>query len=284
MERLRGLASAPDEQARYAARLLETETNTEVARAALEVLKARDADELRTALVDAYKHRDARGVRRDPGGALRTAILQALRPLARHEDVPLLERAASTYEFLFGEAAGDLRAAALLLLNDLDDALAGYHAVRLLADKHTDIMSGEPAATAVRVLASQNQLLPLYAYVMRDSMEPGTSDVLAESLRCLSSLPASLLPAVMGKYGETEDEIVLLGLFDLLMAREDRVAHTPFILSFLRNTPLLNIYRYLVSVLVASRDEDVLAELQMMSDSEEDRHKAEILREALALR
>jgi hypothetical protein len=282
LERLRGLTATSDEQARYAARLLDTEGNVQVALAALEVLRARHPDELRPALLRGYEHRDAKGARRDQGGAVRAAILHALRPIASTEDVPLLERAVTTYEFLFGEATGDLRAAGLVVLNEVDGALAGYHAVRLLTDRHTDVMSGEPAVTAVRVLASQEQLLPLYAYVMRE--EAAVADVLAESLRSLTALPPSLLPTLLERYKASEDEIVLLGLFDLLLAREDRAEHTGLILQFLRDTSLLNIYRYLVSALVARREDGIIERLEELAGTEEDRYKSEILREALALR
>ncbi len=221
-------------------------------------------------------------MRHDPGGTIRIAILRALRPLARREDTPLLERAAATYEFLYGEATGDLRAAALIALNEVDDVLAGYHCVRLLTDPHTSAMSGEPARTAVRILALHGQLLPLYAYVTGEG--GGVADVLAESLRSLTAIPASLLPPLVERYGGSGDEIVLLGLFDLLLARDDRAAHTGFILDFLRATPLHNIYRYLVSILVASRDEALIAPLIGLAATERDRDKAAILRAALALR
>jgi hypothetical protein len=282
LEQLRRLAAAPAEQAAFAAQLLERERNPEVVLAALAVLAAAGDPAWRLALLRAYAHYDANGPRRDPGGAVRAAVLRALRPVALPEDAPLLERAAATYEFLFGEAAGDLRAAALLALAAVDAALAGYHAVRLLTDRHTSIMSGEPAVTAVRVLAAQGQLLPLYAYVSRDA--DGAGDVVAECLRSLALLPASLLPVLIARFGGSQDEIVLLGLFDLLLAHATRAAHLPFMLDFLRETRLYNIYRYLTAALVAGGDEAASAALTALAAGEPDRQKRELLAAALALR
>lgn len=282
LERLRGLAATPDEQVAYALRLLDRERNVEVLRAALDLLAARGDPALRPAFLRRYDYYDRDGVRRDPGGTLRIALLHALRPLARPEDAALLERAATTYEFLYGEATGDLRAAGLLALNEVDDTLAGYHAVRLLADKYTSPLSGEPALMAVRVLAAQGQLLPLYAYVT--GAELGVGDVVAESLRSLTTLPASLLPALVERYRESEDEIVLLGLFDLLLAHAARDEYMAFVLDFLRASALLNIYRYLVSILVASREAALIAALETMAEEEPNPNKAAILRDALALR
>jgi hypothetical protein len=279
---LRGLAESPDEQAAYALRLVERQRNVEVVLAALAVLMKRDDPALRPLYLRRYAYYDSNGVRRDPGGTLRIALLKALRSYVLPEDAPLAERAATTYEYLYGEAAGDLRAAGLLVLNEADDRLAGYHCVRLLTDEHTSLLSGEPALTAARLLAAQGQLLPLYAYVSR--AERGVSDVVAESLRSLSPMPASLLPPLVERYRASDDEIVLLGLFDLLLAHETHADYTGFIFDFLRATPLLNIYRYLVNTLVASRDNALIAALEQLAAAETNRDKAETLREALAHR
>ena len=161
--------------------------------------------------------------RADSGCHLRTGLLQRLRPLARLEDRGLLEHALLTYEFVppgrRWEVGANLRAQALVVLNDIDPTLAGYHAVRLLNDslEHTSEMSGEPAVTAAQVLATQGQTLPLYAYAMR--AEPARLEVLAECLRSLTGVPASLVSLLQQRYGDSRDEIILLGLYDLFLAR-----------------------------------------------------------------
>lgn len=282
IERLQALTTQPNQQAKYAAQLLAKERDRAAIQAAIVVLAAGDNPGLRPLLLRRYEDCDRDGVRRDPGGVIRIALLEALRPLARPDDVALLERAATTYEFLYGEATGDLRAAALLTLNEVDDALAGFHSVRLLTDEYTSMMSGEPALTAARVLASQGQVLPLYAYVSRE--QDGIADVLAESFRSLTAIPASLLPPLVERYGKSDDEIVLLGLFDLLLAHDARADFVGFVFDFLRATALHNIYRYLISALIAGRDEAAIAELSAMARAEREPRKREILEAALALR
>lgn len=282
LERLRSLDGAPEEQIALASRLVASERNVDVVQAAVAVLAARAGPALRPVLLRRYADCDRDGTRRDPGGALRSAILAALRPLLLPEDVPLLARATATYEFLYGESTGDLRAAGLLALNEVDHVLAAYHAARLLTDGYTSIMSGEPAVTAARVLAAQDQRLPLYAYVTRD--EGGVADVLAECLRGLVPLPASLLPALVEGYRESADEIVLLGLFDLLLAHETRADYTGFLLDFLRATRHDNIFRYLVNTIIAGRQPDLIAHLEALAAAERDPRKRDILLAALALR
>lgn len=282
LDRLRDASATPGERAEYALKLLRSERDPEVLLAAVRALGEREDASLRPALLEKYEYCDANGARRDQGGAIRAAILHALRPVALPEDAPLFERAATTYEFLYGESTGDLRAAALLALNEADHRLAGYHAVRLLSDPYTSEMSGEPAVTAARVLESQDQLLPLYAYAAGDG--PRNPEVVAEALRGLSSLPPSLLPALVERYGESEDEMELLGLFDLLLAHPAREEYTGFVLRFLRTTTSYNIYRYLVSTLLTRHADTMRGPLLEIAREERDRRRAEILREALALR
>src|SRR4051794_17531656 len=137
LARLRALAETPAEQRRYAAEVLEAGRMPDTVRAALAVLTAPPGPSLRPLLLRKYAWCAADSRKRDSGGAIRTILLEALRPLAVSEDVPLLERAATTYEYRFGEVAGDLRAAGLLALQQVDDTLASYYCVRLLTDEHT---------------------------------------------------------------------------------------------------------------------------------------------------
>lgn len=282
LNRLRSLASAPAAQAALALRLIESDRNNEVLLAALKVLAETADDAYRPLLRARYAHYAALPNRRDQGGTLRAAILAVLQPLAHHDDVPLFEQAVTTYEFLFGEAAGNLRAAGLLALSRADAELSGYHAVRLLNDQYTSIMNGEPAVTAARLLAAQRQLLPLYAYVIHDGERQG--DVVAECLRSLVVLPTRLLPALVKRYSTATDEIILLGLFDLLLTHPARSEYVDLVFEFLATTPLLGIYRSLVMTLLVSRDEALIARLRALAEQERHPGRLAILREGLALR
>jgi len=284
IERLKSLAATPEAQLDYALGLVKGEANQDVLQAALDVLAPGGDPRARAALLEAYAACSG-GSRRDAGCYQRTAIVRALRYLVRRDDAGVLERALLTYEFLPPgpvEVAAGLRSEALVTLNEVDQSLAAYHAVRLLTDRHTSQMSGEPAATAVRVLASQGQDLPLYAYVLRQ--EQGVSEVMGECLRSLVALPASLLPSLVQRYIISDDEIVLLGLFDLLLSHPDGAAFRDDILEFLRTTRLYNIYRYLTTTIVVDSKVDLIAALREALPAEPDRIKAEILQEALDLR
>jgi hypothetical protein len=243
----------------------------------LQVLAEADDGRIRGALVAKYAEAETRG---DTGAMLRTAIVRALRRHASRDDVPLLERAATTYEHLppLGtEVAESLRAAALIAMNEVEQPLASFHAVRLLFEPAA--LSGEPALTAAKVLASQDQLLPLYQYA--STADPAVApEVCAECLRSLIGAPLPVLREIAARFRECQDEIVLLGLFDLLLTHAEFNA---YILGFLAETRLDAVFQWLVTTVVATRREDLLPGLRSMRESDPDRTRRNILRDALSL-
>lgn len=262
--------------------LLRDAKNPEALALALDALPSTGDARLRPAFVDKYADYAAHSGRADPGGFQRTLLLKAWRAWATLEDIAVLESALWTFEFLHpgpSEVAGNLRGAALVTLNDLDQRLAAFHAVRLLGDQHTST-SGEPAVTAARVLAQQQQALPLYEQALEAR---GHSEVLAECLRGLPQLPLSLVLRIVEDYRETRDEIVLLGLFDMLLAHPQRTSLTGFVRDFLDATTLIDVYRVVVTSIVALRDEAFIALLRQEAQSQRAPVKAAILADALRL-
>src|SRR5947209_8701006 len=119
LQQLHSLANQPDEQTRYALKLLERERGKQVVSEALAAITNTSVAEARPILLRLYDYYDEAGVKRDAGGDLRIAILGALLPLADTQDQALAERAVATYEFMppgREECASGLRAAGLVLL------------------------------------------------------------------------------------------------------------------------------------------------------------------------
>lgn len=281
---LKELDASPDEQSAFAARLLEQRSSLAVVASALDVLARTPIPSARPALLKRYAHVDADGPRRDSGGSLRILIVKALRQLGRQDDVPLLERAARTYEYSLydrAEIGVALRAEALTALADLDPELASYHAARLLVDPQTDEMSGEPAATAARILAAQGNLLPLYAYAMQGSRFP---EVTAEALRGLTRLPESLLPPLLKRDWEGEGEAVLAGLYDLLLQHRARAITLPFLKDQLLTAKREEVFTYLATLMVADGRDGMLALLDEVITEELRPRRRAILRDALSVR
>jgi hypothetical protein len=234
---------------------------------------------IRQVITQKYETLNAQPRRRDSGCFERTALVRALRGRATADDVALIETALWTQEIIGRfDAASELRAAALVTLNDVDSALACFHAVRLLSDAHE--MSGEPAVTAARLLAMREQTLPLYGLVVNGG---GTPEVRAECLRGLTTLPVSLVTRLLDQYHDETDSAVIVGLFDLLLGHSSRAEFAGFIGSFLDRTQSIDLYRFVVNSIVASRDTTLTALLRRPDGPGENSPKGQVLREALAL-
>ncbi|MFN2201831.1 MAG: hypothetical protein ACK2UO_11520 [Caldilineaceae bacterium] len=282
---LAALRSAPDEQAAYAANLLVVKNGLQVVQAALSVLAKNPYPPARASLRDLYWHYAEHNGTRDPAAYTRAGILKALQPIMGMDDTELVVDAVTTYEFLppsFQEEAGLLRGTAIVLLAELDRRLASFFATRLLADGYTESMSGEPALTAARVLAACGELLPLYFYATQQQ-GAGHPEVTAECLRNLGDAPEVVIDELVAQFTDSEDRAALVGLFDLLVMGQDEPRHAGFLDGFLRRTKDIDLYNYLVTIMVTSPNEGVQNVLAGAVKNERSPEKIAVLRDALAI-
>ncbi|MFZ4662011.1 MAG: hypothetical protein ACOYNY_33680 [Caldilineaceae bacterium] len=285
VQQLRALADDPQAQADYAVTMLQARYGFEVVLAALQTLTRQPWLAARGALLDLYAHYSTQGQKLDPAAYLRAAILRALREIVLPTDAPFLAQAAETFVFpppQFKEEGAMLRSAALLALVEVEDELARYHAVRLLANEHTDPMSAEPALTAAKVLAAQGETTALYFYIMQDGAHT-LPEVVSTCLSNLVHLRPDLLPGILTRYGEAKQEVVLVGLFDLLLNHRAGVQGQRFLTNFLQQSQHLDAYRYLTVTMVTSGKPSVVQLLLDASKVGLPKTKAAILREALVL-
>jgi hypothetical protein len=196
-----------------------------------------------------------------------------------------LIKAVTTFVFpppAFKEEGAALRSAALVALNEVDETLARFQAIRLLANEHTDPMSGEPALTAAQLLATHEEIAPLYFYVTQDGARL-LPEVLSECLRHLTKLPLALLPDLIARYATAQQDVILVGLFDLLLQHKNGLQGRDFLRDFLQNTRRYDAYRYLVTAILATRHSALMNDLLTLASIEQQREKIVILREAFGV-
>ena len=254
LQRLRALIDDAPARAEYAMTLLQPKFGLEVVRSALRVLVQHPHPPARRDLIRLYAHYATQGVIRDPGTYVRSEVIRALRPICEPEDIGLLEQALLTYEFpapAFREECALLRSGALVTLAENDDVRARYHATRLLADPLTDPMSGEPALTAITVLAAQGELLPLYYYATQDQSRM-QAEVASVCLRSLGALPAEAVPPLVACYVECTNPVLLVGLVDLLLAHPQLAISHETLARLLVEVKDRDLYRYLATALLAA--------------------------------
>lgn len=171
---------------------------------------------VRSVVLERYRALSA-SRRRDADCRLRWLLLRALRDLATPEDVPLLLDATRTFEHMplpLGEVAHGIRAEGLHRLLEIDSDLARWRAVEMLADGQDNPVSGEPAATALRVLGSAGELALVYAVAL-DNPYGLPAAAQAEALLWLGELPQPRLRTVVERFIERDDPSLLLAVIDL---------------------------------------------------------------------
>lgn len=272
--------AGPDERRAMAIDLVESSRDLEVLRAALAVLADAADPALRPLLHEKYAWCETSPVARDSSGFIRAGIVRALQPIVQPADAPVLMRALTTYQMQgMYELCAELRAAALLAMGDLDPGTAALFAARFLTDPLTSF-SGEPALTAIRLLAAQGRPEPLFALA---SWEAGSGQLVGEALRNLVDLDAELVDLLVARHLESDDSQVAVGLFDLLLGHRERARWLDTIARYLVTTGEMDIYGIIVTSIVASRDEALIRALRALAADERDRTKRQLLDHALEL-
>lgn len=277
LRQLKELSDDPESQLHYALQVMEQSGHLDVLRTAIGIIgEARDTAH-RDALIRKYDWCEAHG---DTSGFVREAIVKAMQPIVQPQDLPLLQRAMTTYQLdgIYETCAG-LRAAALIAANNVDPDFAAMFAARFLTDPQTSF-SGEPAFTAIRVLAAQQDLAPIFGVV---SWGNAIGEVIGEGLRNLTDLPSSLLPLLIEHYRDSEDEQVILGLWDLLLGHPSRDEWTEELDRFFRTTTLMDLYGIIAMQVVASRSDVLIRKLRDIASLETDSMRRTMLEQALEL-
>jgi len=173
--------------------IVQTETSPRALESALAELQSEPPDESRIPLRALYDRLEKAGLRLDVDCSFRTAIVEILRALDSRADADIAERAIRTIQPIppsMIDVAQPLRANGLLLLVREDAERALYRAAELLTDPHVSRFSGEPAATAIRVLAAQRNLAPIWGLARRPGLAP---EALAAAIEALRGMPRDLL-------------------------------------------------------------------------------------------
>jgi hypothetical protein len=170
-----------------------------------------------------------------------------------------------------------------LFLAEIDRGRVEYFAVELLNDPHLSSFSGEPAVTAIQVLAARGQILPIWALARRPGPQP---DVLAQAFASLRGAPRDLqLDALLGHLteaidrGEDGEPVALVAAEAIVLNRLTGGYAT--VVKLLRQSTNLNLVLYL-AVTAARQDDPALRVFLIAArDAERSSQKAAILSEAL---
>lgn len=280
-DRLRALRADPAGQRAYAAELIAQGDLGELLPQVLAALGPPFDPAIRPALVARYVAFDS-SRRTDPGAYNRSRLLAALAPIATSDDLDLFLDAVGRQERSAQEPHGPsaLRAAALVGLEQIDPQSAVYHAMRLLADQEGTLeMTGEPAVTAVRVLANLGQENVLYYHALTAG-RMANSEALGEAIRSLVNLRPAVVDDAIGRFGANPDDVVAAGACDLALAAGPTDAAMAYVRGVLESERH-DLAGYLMMAIAALRKPAWLDVLYQRADEETNRTRMEMLIPAL---
>jgi hypothetical protein len=276
----------PPAAAKLAADVVANERAHRVLEPALVILAEAVWPHARGALRERFSDLTDNGMRYDQDCSLRIGIVRALRAIGSSEDLDVAERGVRTIQRnppARVDVAQALRGQCLLFLGEIDPARVEYFAVELLNDPHLSSFSGEPAVTAIQVLAARGQILPIWALARRPGPQ---ADVLAQAFASLRGAPRDLqLDALLGHLieaidrGEDGEPVALVAAEAIVLNR--LAGGYPTVAKLLRQSPNLNLVLYLAGTAARQDDPLLCALLIAARDAETNPQKTAILREAL---
>jgi len=284
LERLVG--ADPEVAYAFACKIVGRERAHRVLEPALGLLTQRGSAVGRPVLRERFLDLTENGVRYDQDCVLRVQILGALRAIGSAADVDLAKLGLRTIQLQPPariDVAQGLRAASLLWLSEIEPSRVDFYAVELLQDPHTSRFSGEPAVTAMRVLAARGQVLPIWAVARRSALPP---DCLAQAFASLRKIPADLQTEALcehltravddGENGEATALVIAEAIILNQLAGGYRL-----VLDLLRKTTNLNLLLYLVTTIVRSGETMLQDELRRLHMEEKDPGKRWVYEEVL---
>lgn len=284
---MRALRSDPQALHDFAVEVLADEANPEIVKLALESIGDRVRGSDHAVLRDVYSYFDTDGPRKDPGGDVRVEVLKILWHLRSTSDVELAMRARETVERTFQANGEMIRAAGLALLAVLDPPRAATEAVLVLGRDDQDIlrasspMTGEPALTAVNVLAATGESNALLLYVLGGSAP--TPEVTAAALKGLSAIDLDVLRPILTGLAGSDDDGVLMAVCDAVLELPPDPNLTGIALRLLSSPTRGELYEFIASSIVASRREELIAALLESLPKEMSRKRLAAAKNALEL-
>lgn len=265
-DRLNAAAGDPDASRAIALDILARRRERaliDAALAALTIAPPGEADRpiLRALMTELLDHKQ-----RDQGCHIREALTRFLLDIDNPADLDLYLRAVDVHEQLFGVDVGQkLRAAALTGIARIDPRLGIYHAIRLLQDlPDTSRFSGEPAVTAVRVLALADQRAAIY-HLLLSTGQTLVAEVAAAALESLGDdFPPDLYREITQPYLDADRAVPLSGVIAHIVSTRAAALYD-LLLTIIERTADGHLYRYALIEMAASRDPDLMASLHALA-------------------
>lgn len=270
-----------------ALQLLAISRSREAVEAALRTLETEPLDDRARPVLRAKFDLYASGKLRDSAALVREKIVRLLSSIGHPDDADIYLRGVNTYEAQpVTDVTQGLRAASLVALALVNADLAAIYATKLLGElSETSAFNGEPAITAINLLAQQGHTLAIYQFVLlagMDVIDSGHHETLGKALESLGPLfPVPLYTELVDLFGPRDRALVNMGLITHIVEQRitELYARLENLISSTRHDEL---HRYGVVMLAAARDDTLAALLFRLAQVSPPHRRANFI-EALEL-
>jgi len=206
-----------------------------------------------------YWHYHEQPPAKDKAGMLREGITRLLVHIGHMGDEDIYQAGVTTYQPQpVTDVAQNLRAVALAGLADCNRELAVQYASRLIGEHHASVFNCEPSMTAIDVLASGNEKLVVYQFVLLrgiDFVQQAKGEAVAHAIETLlTDLPDDLIRDMIAPFIEKTDPVTCVAIISGIVD-ERRDSLYDVIEDILIRTDDEDLHRAGVLSLAASRDD-----------------------------
>ena len=207
--------------------------------------------------------------KRDKAGMLRESITRLLVNIEHHDDIDLYQMGVDTYYLQpVDDVAQNLRAVALAGMAPIDPTLACLYAARFLGESHTSVFNCEPAMTAIDVLVTSDQRLPIYQFLLHSGMHmanSGRGELTGKALESLGAdFPVPLYKQLIAQYQEIDRPTASMGIINCIVDGRSAELYER-LEALIRDTRDTDLRRYGLVMMAAARDDELSARLLRMA-------------------
>lgn len=194
---------------------------------------------------------------RDRAGLIREKLTCLLAVIGHPDDIDIYRKGVVTYHRQpVSDTAQNLRAAALVGLARVDQALACTYAVKLLGEPDTSQLNCEPSMTAVRVLERFGRVLPVYQFLLlrgEDFLRDAQGEVVGLAFESLGAdFPVAAYRSLAEHFIALDAPAACSGIINYITMH--RVAELyPMLHHIASETRHDDLHRYAVIMLAAAR-------------------------------
>jgi hypothetical protein len=230
---------------------------------ALSALVERPLPGARPALRSLYEELDSDGPKRDQGGTIRELIVRTLRALTDVRDADIAVRASETSELILGQdTTWRLRVHGLRMLAEVAPDGFPYYAVEHLDDADDIGGSGEPANSALQLLAGTGHYVAIYQWLIAGERD---SALVTVAFELLSDAPRQILERYTAKALEVAMrrgvESLCTTLAEAIVQREMDACYSA-LRSLMSSKISEELYNYLAVLLASTNRAPLLAILE----------------------